>query len=167
MYSGIFFSVPIILYETWAFIAPGLYSREKRYVLPLVVSSFFLFQLGAIFAFYVIFPLAFRFFLGFSGEFIRPLLSIKEYLAFVTRFLLISGIIFQTPILIFMLARFGIVNVQFLVAHRKYALLVVAICAAILTPPDFFSQILLAIPLIVLYEVGIVIARLFGKNVKE
>ena len=167
LFAGVLLAVPVILYQIWSFISPGLYSDERKSVVPFVIFSSLFFLGGAIFGYYVVFPYGFQFFLGFAGEHIKPLPSMKEYLSFATRLLLAFGVIFELPIFIFFLSKFGIVQVSTLRKGRRYAIPMVFIVAAILTPPDVFTQILMALPLIVLYEVGIIVAVLFGKKKQQ
>lgn len=162
--SGILLAVPVIVYEFWMFVAPGLYRNERRLVLPIVLISSVFFLGGALFGYFVMFPFGFKFLLGFATDTLRPLPSMKEYLGFATKLLLVFGFAFEMPIVITFLARIGLVSVAFLKANRKYAILIIFIIAAILTPPDGVTQILMAIPMMVLYELSIFGARLFGKK---
>jgi sec-independent protein translocase protein TatC len=166
--SGFVFSLPIMLYQVWAFIAPGLYSKEKRYAIPFVVSSCLLFVGGGYFGWRLAFPIAFKFLLSFNetiGE-----LALKEnwmmgtYLDFVIRMLLAFGLAAELPILAFFLAVAGIVNYRHLIKFFRYFLVIDFIIAAIVTPPDVMSQLLLAIPLAFLYIIGIGVAWVFGKR---
>ncbi len=162
--AGILLAVPVIMYELWMFIAPGLYQKEKRWVFPIVFLSSFFFLGGALFGYFVVFPFGFKFFMGFASDAIRPLPSMKEYLGFSSKLLFAFGIVFELPLFITFLAKLGIVDVQFLKTKRKYAILLFFIFSAILTPPDVITQIMMSGPLIVLYEVSIVGARVFGKK---
>jgi len=162
--AGILLAVPVIMYEVWMFIAPGLYQREKRWVFPIVFLSSFFFLGGALFGYFVVFPFGFKFFMGFASDAIKPLPSMKEYLGFSSKLLFAFGIVFELPLFVTFLAKLGIVDVQFLKAKRKYAILLFFIFSAILTPPDVITQIMMSVPLIVLYEVSIVGARVFGKK---
>ena len=164
--AGVFFSAPVILYETWAFVAPGLYSHERRYVVPFVFFSSGLFLLGTSFGYYVVCPYGFRFLLGFASDNIQPMLAIKEYFSFSTKLLLAFGFVFELPLFIVFLSKAGIVTPQALSRQRKYAILVIFAVAAILTPPDVATQIMMAGPLIALFEVGIILAKIFGKKGK-
>jgi sec-independent protein translocase protein TatC len=146
------------------FIAPGLYDKEKRFVLPIVFLSSIFFVGGALFGYFVVFPFGFKFFMGFASDYVRPLPSMREYLGFSAKLLFAFGIVFELPLFITFLAKLGIVDVPFLKANRKYAILLFFVFAAILTPPDVITQILMAGPLILLYEVSIIGARVFGKK---
>jgi sec-independent protein translocase protein TatC len=162
--SGIMVASPVILYQFWMFVAPGLYDKERRMLIPIVILSTFFFVGGALFGYFIVFPYGFKFFLGFATETIRPLPSMKEYLGFSAKLLLAFGVVFELPLIITFLARLGIVNVAFLKKNRKYAILLFFVGAAILTPPDVITQIMMALPLILLYEISIIGARLFGKK---
>lgn len=162
--AGILLAVPVILFEFWMFVAPGLYRNERRLILPIVIVSSFFFLGGALFGYFVMFPFGFKFLLGFATDTLRPLPSMKEYLGFATKMLLAFGCAFEMPIVITFLARVGLVSVEFLKTNRKYAILIIFIVAAILTPPDAVTQCLMAVPMVVLYEISILGARMFGKK---
>jgi sec-independent protein translocase protein TatC len=162
--AGVLLAIPVITYQLWMFIAPGLYDKEKRFVLPIVFLSSIFFVGGALFGYFVVFPFGFKFFMGFASDYVRPLPSMKEYLGFSAKLLFAFGIVFELPLFITFLAKLGIVDVPFLKAKRKYAILLFFVFAAILTPPDVITQILMAGPLILLYEVSIIGARVFGKK---
>jgi sec-independent protein translocase protein TatC len=162
--SGIILAAPVIFYQFWMFVAPGLYDKEKRLMVPVVVLSTVFFVGGAFFGYFIVFPYGFKFFLGFASETIRPLPSMREYLGFASKLLLAFGVVFELPLIITFLAKLGVVSVSFLKKNRKYALLLFFIGAAILTPPDVVTQIMMALPLILLYEISIVGARIFGKK---
>lgn len=158
-FAAIFIASPYLLYQIWKFVSPGLYAAEKKYVAPFVILSTIFFVGGALFAYYIVFPFGFKFFLAFGTEFIRPMLSIREYLSFTFKLLLAFGIIFELPIFMFFLARIGIVDSKMLTAKRKYAILLVFVVAALFTPPDVVTQVLMAIPLILLYEISIWVVK--------
>jgi sec-independent protein translocase protein TatC len=162
--SGIILATPIIFYEFWMFVAPGLYDKEKRLMLPIVFLSTLFFLGGSFFGYFIVFPFGFKFFLGFASEIIRPLPSMREYLSFASKLLLAFGVVFELPLIITFLAKLGIVSVSFLKKNRKYAVLLFFVGAAILTPPDVVTQIMMALPLMLLYEISIVGARIFGKK---
>ena len=165
--SGIILSTPIIFYQFWMFVAPGLYDKEKRLMVPIVFLSTLFFVGGSFFGYFIVFPYGFKFFLGFASEIIRPLPSMREYLSFASKLLLAFGVVFELPLIITFLAKLGIVSVSFLKKNRKYALLLFFVGAAILTPPDVVTQIMMALPLMVLYEISIVGAKIFGKKSSE
>ncbi len=162
--SGLIVASPILLYQFWMFVAPGLYQKERRMMVPIVILSSFFFIGGALFGYFVVFPWGFKFFLGFATETIRPLPSMKEYFGFSAKLLLAFGLVFELPLVLTFMAKLGIVSVDFLKKNRKYALLLFFAGAAILTPPDVVTQVLMAMPLMVLYEVSIIGAKIFGKQ---
>ena len=162
--SGIMLAIPVILYQFWMFVAPGLYQKERRLLIPVVFLSSFFFIGGSLFGYFVVFPFGFKFFLGFATESIRPLPSMKEYLSFSSKLLLAFGLVFEMPLVLTFLARLGVVSVDFLKKNRKYSILLFFVAAAILTPPDVITQVMMALPLIVLYEISIIGARIFGKK---
>jgi len=162
--AGLMIASPFVLYQIWAFVAPGLYRHEKRYVVPFVLAGSFFFALGIFFGYYVALPVGFKFLLGFATDFIRPMPSMKEYLSFSMKFLLAFGLVFEFPVVLVLLARIGVVDAKTLARQRKYAILLIFIFAAILTPPDIISQIMVALPLMGLYELSILLSRIFGKK---
>ncbi len=166
--AGILIASPVIFYQAWKFVAPGLYQNEKRYVIPFVISSTILFISGALFGYFVVFPFGFRYFLGLANESIQALPSVKQYFSFASMMLLAFGLVFELPVIIFFLSKMGVVTVPFLKKNRKYAFLLAFIVGAILTPsPDVISQCLMAGPLVLLYEVGIFFARFAKPDKKE
>jgi len=162
--SGLMLSAPVILYQFWMFVAPGLYDKERKLLIPIVLLSSFFFVGGALFGYFVVFPFGFKFFLGFATETIKPLPSMREYLSFSSKLLLAFGLVFELPLIITFLARLGIVTVEFLKKNRKYAILLFFVVAAILTPPDVVTQIMMAFPRMALYKISILGARFFGKK---
>jgi sec-independent protein translocase protein TatC len=136
-------------------------------MIPIVLLSSIFFIGGALFGYFIVFPFGFQFFLGFATETIRPMPSMKEYLSFSAKLLLAFGLVFELPLVLTFLARLGIVSVEFLKKNRKYAILLFFVGAAILTPPDVVTQVMMAMPLMVLYEISIVGARIFGKKKAE
>jgi sec-independent protein translocase protein TatC len=165
--AAVFVSAPVILYEIWRFVAPGLYSREKKYIFPFVFLSTLFFVGGALFGYYVVFPFGFSFFVGFATDFIRPMPSVKEYFSFATRMLFAFGVVFELPVFTMFLSRIGLVNHKMLIRQRKYAFLAVFVISAVLTPPDVMSQLMMAGPLLILYEISIIVSRIFGKKTME
>lgn len=164
--AGLLVSMPVIFWQIWSFIAPGLYQHEKRYVIPFVIASTLCFATGAYFGFRFVFPMAFKVLIEFgtgSGD-LNAMLSMGSYLSLSSKLLLAFGLVFELPVVIFFLARMGIVDHKLLARNRKFALLAAFLIGAMLTPPDVFSQTALALPFIVLYEIGIIVARLFGKR---
>ena len=162
--SGFMLAAPVVLYQFWMFVAPGLYQKERRLLIPIVFLSSVFFVGGALFGYFIVFPFGFKFFLGFASETIQALPSMKEYLSFSAKLLLAFGLVFELPLVITFLAKLGIVSVDFLKKNRKYALILFFAGAAILTPPDVVTQIMMALPLMLLYEISILGARVFGKK---
>lgn len=159
-FAGLMLASPYVLLQVWKFVSPGLYQSEKKYVFPFVIVATVLFASGVAFCYFLVLPPAFRFFTDFSTDFLRPMLSVKEYLSLSLKLLLVFGLMFEIPVFLFFLAKLGVITPAQLAKKRKYAILIVFIAAAILTPtPDAVTQILMAIPMIVLYEVGIIVIR--------
>jgi sec-independent protein translocase protein TatC len=146
------------------YVAPGLYKNERKFMLPIIIISSFFFIGGALFGYFIVFPFGFKFLLSFATDTIRPFPSMKEYLGFSAKLLLAFGFVFELPLVITFLARIGLVTVDFLKANRKYAVLIFFIGSAILTPPDVVTQVMMSVPLMILYEISIVGARIFGKK---
>ena len=163
--GGVILASPFVLYQVWAFVAPGLYQNEKRYVVPFVLGGTFFFVMGVLFGYYVAIPVGFKFLLGYATDFIKPMPSMKEYLTFSIKFLLAFGLVFEFPVVLVLLARVGVVDAGMLRKQRKYAILLVFVFAAVVTPsPDLLSQVITAIPMIALYELSILLSRIFGKK---
>lgn len=164
-FASLFLTAPYTLYQIWKFISPGLFVREKRYVIPFVLTSSLLFVAGILFGYFIVLPPAFAFFMTFSSDILKPMISFKEYISLMLKFLLAFGVVFEIPVFIFFLAKIGVVNAKMLSRHRRYAVLVIFIVAAVLTPtPDVITQTLMALPMMVLYEVGIVVAKFAQKK---
>jgi sec-independent protein translocase protein TatC len=153
-----------VLYQVWAFVAPGLYLHEKRLAAPIIASSVAMFALGMAYCYFVVFRLVFRFIASFAPTTVNVAPDIDAYFSFVLGLFLAFGLTFEVPIVVVLLARFGIADVERLKAARPYVIVGAFIVAAIFTPPDVISQLLLAVPLCLLYEVGIQVARLVGKR---
>lgn len=165
--AGIFLTSPFIFYQIWAFIAPGLYDSEKMFVVPVSIASAIFFIGGGAFCYFVVFPFAFEFFMQYSNDRIIAMPTLNESFGFVLQMLVAFGLVFELPLFVFFLARLGVVTADFLRKTRRYAILVIVIVAAILTPPDVISQMLMAAPLYLLYEFSIFIAQVFGKKKPE
>ncbi|NPA95218.1 MAG: twin-arginine translocase subunit TatC [Thermodesulfobacteria bacterium] len=162
---GIFLASPFILYEIWAFVAPGLYPHEKKWALPFIVFSSLFFVGGALFGYIVVFPAAFNFLASYAGQDLKLMPSVSEYFSLTIKLLLGFGAAFELPIFMVFMALIGLIDAKMLRKNRKYALLIIFILAAILTPtPDVVNQCLLALPLLVLYEISIFLVALIGKR---
>jgi sec-independent protein translocase protein TatC len=163
--AGGFLVLPVLLYQVWAFVAPGLLPHERRFALPFVILSTLLFFVGATFALTVVIPLAIKFLVSYKTENLVPTLSVNRYVDFILKFTLAFGLVFELPLALTLGTRLGLVTPEFLAKNRKYAFLLCFVAAAILTPtPDAFNQLLMAGPLCLLYEAGIVAARKFGRR---
>jgi sec-independent protein translocase protein TatC len=165
-FSALLLALPVLFWQLWQFAAPGLFGRKKTLALPFALASSGCFAAGTWFGFLYVFPLIFRFLVAFgtgTGE-IEAKLSMGGYLGLSSKLLLAFGLVFELPIVIFFLARLGIVDHRWLARNRKYALLLAFVIGAVLTPPDIISQLSIAGPFMLLYEVGIVVARLFGSS---
>ncbi|WP_316901610.1 twin-arginine translocase subunit TatC [Pseudodesulfovibrio indicus] len=165
--AGLFLVSPYVFAQIWGFIAPGLYAHERKWMVPMALFSGAFFTGGALFGYFQVFPYAFDFFAGFSNEGIQFVPKLNEYLSFCLKLLFAFGLVFELPLFIFFLARLGMVSSAGLRKKRKYAILCAFVLSAVLTPPDPFTQCLMAGPLIVLYEVGIWVAFFFGKKEKR
>ena len=152
-------TIPFLLYQLWAFVAPGLYKHERRLVLPLLISSTVLFYGGMAFAYFVVFPMAFGFFVHALPPGVTMMTDIRSYLDFVFSMFFAFGIAFEVPVAVVLLARMGVINPDTLAQKRPYMILLAFVVAAVLTPPDVFSQFFLAVPMILLYEIGVFFAR--------
>jgi sec-independent protein translocase protein TatC len=157
-------ALPVVLYQVWAFIAPGLYSHEKKLVLPLVVSSTVLFMVGVAFCYFFVFGQVFKFIQSFAPKSITAAPDIEAYLGFVISMFIAFGLAFEVPIVVIVLARMNVVTIEKLKDFRSYFIVLAFIIAAIVTPPDVVSQLALAIPMCILYEIGIWAAQLFIKH---
>jgi sec-independent protein translocase protein TatC len=163
--AGAFLVLPVLLYQVWAFVAPGLLPHERKFALPFVILSTLFFAVGAAFALTIIVPFAVKFLVAYKTENLVPTISVNRYVDFVLKFTIAFGLVFELPLGITLASRLGLVTPKFLAKNRKYAILLCFVAAAILTPtPDAFNQTLMAGPLILLYEAGIVAARIFGKR---
>ena len=165
--AGIFLTSPYIFHQFWLFVKPGLYPHERKYIVPISFCSALLFVGGAVFGYTVIFPYAYKFFMGFTDLFISPMITMKEGFSFAVRLLIAFGVVFELPLVILFLSGLGVVNAPMLRKKRKYMLLIFFMLAAFLTPPDLITQTLMAGPLILLYEVSILIAMIFGRKPKK
>ena len=164
VFAAIVVAVPALLYQLWAFVAPGLYGHEKRYALPFVAVASVFFLLGSLFAYGVMLPFGLKFLLGYGGTLIQPMISVSNYVTFVTTMMLVFGAVFELPVILVFLAKMGIVTPAMLRGFRKYAIVGAFIIGAILTPPDVVSQVMLAGPLLVLYELSIWACAVFVKR---
>ncbi len=166
IFVGIIMSLPVIFYQLWKFVVPGLYKKERKYVPLIVLLSTLFFLTGALFCYFVIIPYGLNFLLGFSTDQLEPNIQIKEYLKFVTLLILVFGIIFELPLLSFFLTKLELLTPDFMRSKRRYGIVLIFMLAAILTPPDVVTQLFLAGPLIILYEISIWVSK-FAMSKKD
>ena len=162
--TGLIAASPVVFHQLFLFVSPGLYPHEKRVVLPLALATSGLFIAGCVFSFAVVVPFTLQFFLGYATPDLRPQISVTQYLSFVSTTVLSFGLAFNLPVLIIGMAWMGIVDAAFLSRYRPHAVVAIFVVAAVLTPPDVMSQIVLAVPMVILYEVSVIGARLAGRK---
>jgi sec-independent protein translocase protein TatC len=162
--ASIFFTSPFIFLQVWYFVAPGLYQKEKKYVVPFVVMTTVFFSLGALFGYFVVFPFACRFFLSMGKDF-QPVITVDQYFGFALKVLLGIAATFETPTLVFLLSKMGILTAKWMIKNFKYAVLAIFVIAAVITPtPDWVTQSIVAIPMLALYGLSILIALIVGRQ---
>jgi len=167
LFAAVFVAMPYILYQLWAFVAPGLYRNEKRFAVPLLLSSIVLFYIGVVFAYFFVFPVMFQFFASTTPHGVAMMTDISAYLDFVLKMFLAFGAAFEVPVAVVLLVLTGVVKLEKLKQHRGYVLLGIFVVAAFLTPPDAVSQSIMAIPMYALYEGGLLMARVLMKMKRE
>ena len=160
-------AIPMVLYQVWAFIAPGLYQNEKSIALPLVVSSTLLFYAGIMFAYYVVFPIIFKFFIGMAPEGVAVMTDISAYMSFALKLFFAFGVAFEVPVATVLLVVMGVVSTKTMSKQRPYIILGAFVLGMLMTPPDIFSQVMLAIPICLLFEVGLFFARRIERKNKD
>lgn len=159
LFGGFFLALPVVLYQVWQFVATGLKGYEARYIKFFAPCSFFLFIAGGSFAYFITIPISIRFLLSFSSEFIVPMITVKSYISFVGTMILAFGVVFELPLVLMFLTKIGIATPAFLMQKRKYAVVIILIVSAFITPPDFITQLIMAVPLVILYEAGIIASK--------
>ncbi|HEC77529.1 MAG TPA: twin-arginine translocase subunit TatC [candidate division WOR-3 bacterium] len=168
IFLGVIISFPFILYQTWAFIGPGLTKKERAISLSYLGSGIILFIIGLLFGYFILIPLGLRFLLSFSTDYIQPLMNISKYLGFIFWCMLGSGFLFQLPLLLFFLMKLGIIDVKTVTKHRAEAIIVLLILCAVITPTgDFFTLLIISVPLLLLFELSILAARLTRRRRKD
>jgi sec-independent protein translocase protein TatC len=165
--AGIILAMPLVLYQLLAFVLPALYKEEKKIIIPAVLAMLVFFALGVSFSYFTVFPFAIRFFLNFASDTVQPMFTITNYLSFATSFIFAFGVVFQMPLVFYILGRLHVVNARFLRTYRKYALLIIVVVSALLTPPDVVSQMMMAGPLFGLYELGILLVAFSQRGKKK
>ena len=163
-WAGVFVSIPLIAFEMWRFLESGLAVHEKSQAVKFGILAFFLFLSGAVFGYFVFLPAMLNVFLSFARPSLVPMIALKSYIDFVLMTIIGCGFIFETPLLAIFLARLGVIDAAFLIRHRRVAILIIFIVAAILTPPDVLSQFFMAVPLLVFYELSIILLKFSGKK---
>jgi len=164
-FGGLILAMPFIVYQVWAFIAPGLYPHERRLAIPFILGAGFSFAIGVVFSYYVLLPFAVPFLLGFLGDQVVPLLTIDKYMSQVLMYMTVVGLMFELPVLSYLFTKLGLLNWQFLAKNRRIAIIVIVTLAAVITPTaDPFNLALLSVPLLLLYEVSIWVSRVAGRG---
>lgn len=166
-YLALIIAMPIVLYQLWAFVAPGLYKKEKRFAFPLLASSITLFYVGIAFAYFIVFPLVFGFLASFTPENVNYMPDMADYVGFVMMLVIVFGLAFETPVATVLLIWTGLTSVEKLTSIRPYIFLGAFVVGMLLTPPDIISQIILAVPVYLLFELGILMSRLFRPKAAE
>jgi sec-independent protein translocase protein TatC len=166
-FAGLLGALPFILYQLWLFVAPGLYSNEKKMVIPFVMGGSFMFFIGVIFAYYVVTPFGFQFLITFGSFLYTPFINIEDYVGFFTKIMFGFGLAFELPVFAYFLALLGLVTDRTLIDFFKYAVVIIFVLAALLTPPDILTQLLMAAPLVILYGLSILIVRAVNPETKE
>jgi len=166
-FAGILGALPFVLYQLWSFIAPGLYENEKKMVMPFVLGGSFMFMVGVLFAYYIVTPFGFQFLITFGSFLYTPLINIEDYVGFFTKIMMGFGVAFELPVIAYFLAVLGIVTDKTLKDFFKYAVIIIFMLAALLTPPDILTQLLMAIPLIILYGLSILIVKYVNPHVPD
>ncbi len=164
--SGVILTTPLWLYQIWCFIAPGLYRGEKKFALSFLFSGTVLFLSGVCFVYFIVYDIAFDFLMNFGGTIDKPLITIGEYLSFFSMTTLLFGVAFEVPLALVLMGVMGVIDHHFLQKKRKYAIVLIAIISALVTPPDPLSMLMLMFPLLVLYEISVVLVRIFGRKQK-
>lgn len=166
-FAGLLGALPYILYQIWLFIAPGLYSNEKKMILPFVIGGSVMFFIGVMFAYYVVTPFGFQFLITFGSFLYTPLINIEDYVGFFTKIMMGFGLAFELPVFAYFLALLGLVTDKTLIDFFRYAVLIIFVVAALLTPPDVLTQLLMAAPLVLLYGASILIVKLVNPHVED
>ncbi|VAX36782.1 Twin-arginine translocation protein TatC [hydrothermal vent metagenome] len=167
LFVGFFLSFPVILYQIWSFVSEGLRPEEKKFVYFFAPCSFFLFLLGVGFAYFVTIPIAIRFLLSFSTDAIIPMITIRNYISFLGTMLLAFGVVFELPLVLLFLTKIGVATPAFFSEKRRYAIVCILIVSAVITPPDIITQLIMAGPLIILYEIGIIVSKMTYKGKRD
>jgi sec-independent protein translocase protein TatC len=162
--AGVILASPFWLYQVWKFIAPGLYAKEKKYTAGFIIAGTVLFLTGCAFSYYLAMPMALEYLMTFGGDIDKPMISIDQYLGFFAQMCLMFGAVFELPLILIVLGMMGIVSHEFLKTNRRYAIMILAIAAAIITPPDLLSMVMALVPMILFYEVAVLVVGLMQKS---
>jgi len=166
-FAGVIISIPVLLYQFWQFVAPGLFKKERRFVFPIIVFTVICFSIGALFAYFIVIPFGLQFLLGFETETIIAQWTIDDFISFVAMMVVVFGVVFELPLVALFLGKIGIINHTMMTKYRKHAIFGTIVFGAVLTPPDFITQLALAIPLWMLYEISIILVRIFVKKTSD
>jgi sec-independent protein translocase protein TatC len=166
-FAGLLGALPFILYQIWLFVAPGLYNNEKKMILPFVIGGSVMFFVGVLFAYYIVTPFGFQFLITFGSFLYTPLINIEDYVGFFTKIMMGFGIAFELPVFAYFLALLGLVTDKTLKDFFKYAVIIIFVVAALLTPPDVLTQLLMAVPLVLLYGLSILIVRVVNPHIED
>lgn len=162
--ASVIITCPLWMYQIWLFVAPGLYANEKKMATGFLFSGTFLFLTGVSFVYFIVYPMAFNFLMAFGGETDKPMITISSYLSFFTTTTLVFGLAFEMPLIITILGMMGLVSADFLIAKRRYAIVMLAFLSAVFTPPDVISMFLMMVPMLLLYEISIFMVKIFGQK---
>ncbi len=166
-YASLAVSVPYLLYQVWSFLSPGLLKEERKLAFPFILGSSIFFGIGVSFCYFLVLPFGLNFLLGYGGSIISPMISASAFLGFCMTLMFVFGIVFQLPLIVIFLNRIDLVSVEQLASFRPYLIVSAFVLSALITPPDIFTQVVLSLPLIILYELSIVVINIFGKKAKE
>jgi sec-independent protein translocase protein TatC len=161
---GVLISCPLWFYQIWKFVAPGLYAKERKYAIGITTAASFLFLFGAAFSYFIVLPMAFKFLMNYGGDVDKPMISIEHYMGFFSQMCLVFGVAFELPLVLIVLGMFGIVSHAFLKEKRRYAIMILAVASAIITPPDLLSMIMMLVPMICLYEIAVVFVGILERK---
>lgn len=164
LFGGVILVFPYVAFQIWRFVAPGLYQKERRYGASFIISGSLLFLVGILFSYFVVFPMAFKFLMTYGGETDKPMISINEYLSFFVTTSVGFGFAFELPLVLVLLGMFGIVSQKFLREKRRYAIMIIAVICAVITPPDLMSMVLMLVPMWALYEISVILVGIFERK---
>jgi len=167
LFFGTLITIPYLIYELWMFVVPGLRRNERKYVGIVLPISISLFWIGGAFCYFIVLPVGLKYLVSAAGESIEPIIKLSSYFSFFLMLTVAFGVAFQMPVVIFILSKLGMISWKFLATYRRHSIVIILSISAILTPPDVFTQVVLAVPLYILYEISIIVARIFGQKENE